>query len=83
MLYALKYINFFQLPKLKHVVWVGRSGEVAPAYQLLKKLKKDYLKTMALHNVSHSMPQQLQNVIKKQRGKAGYWNSEYIYSIEQ
>ena len=40
---CLKYI-FFQLLKLKkNVVWGSRSGEVAPAYQVIKSLKIDYM----------------------------------------
>ena len=41
--------------------------------------------SVGLHAVSHSMPQQLQNVIKtfKQKGEASYWNSEHMYSIEK
>ena len=63
-------VYFFQLPKLKkNVVWGGRSGEVAPAYQVIKRLKIDFV---ALHAVSYSMPQRLQNVIKKQRRNVGY-----------
>ena len=46
--------------------WVGggrgRSGEVAPAYQVIEKLKIE--SSVALHAVSHSMLQRLQNVIK-------------------
>ena len=48
----------------------GRSGEVAPAYQVIKKAQKR--SSVALHAVSNSMLQRLQNVIKKQRGKAGF-----------
>ena len=40
----------------------GQSGEVAPAYQVIKKLKIE--SSVALHAVSHSMLQRLQNVIK-------------------
>ena len=58
---------FFQLPKRfegkKNVVpGGGQSGEVAPAYQVIKKLKIE--SSVALHAVSHSMLQRLQNVIK-------------------
>ena len=79
----LKVYYFFQLPKLKKMLFGGgggRSGEVAPAYQVIKRLKIDFV---ALHAVSDSKPQRLQNVIKKQRRNAGYWNSEYMYSIKQ
>ena len=41
----------------------GRSGEVAPAYQVINRLKIE--SSVVLHAVSHSMPQRLQNVIKK------------------
>ena len=44
----------------------GRSGEVALAYQVIKRLKIDFV---ALHAVSHSMPQRLQNVIKKPKAE--------------
>ena len=40
----------------------GQSGQVAPAYQVIKKLKIE--SSVALHAVSHSMLQRLQNVIK-------------------
>ena len=40
----------------------GQSGEVAPAYQVIKKLKIE--SSVVLHAVSHSMLQRLQNVIK-------------------
>ena len=40
---------------------------MAPAYQVIKKLKIDHL-WLDLRAVSHSMLQWLQNVIKKQRG---------------
>ena len=40
----------------------GQSGEVAPAYQVIKKLKIE--SSVALHAVSYSMLQRLQNVIK-------------------
>ena len=48
----------------------GQSEEVAPAYQVITKLKKE--SSVALHGVSHSMLQRLQNVIKQRRGDAGY-----------
>ena len=38
---------------------------------------------VALYAISHSMPQRLQNVLKKQKRNAGYWSSEYMYSIKQ
>ena len=40
----------------------GQSGQVAPAFQVIKKLKIE--SSVALHAVSHSMLQRLQNVIK-------------------
>ena len=47
--------------------------EVAPAYQVIKKLKMNHLGLYVLHDLSHSMPQLLQSVIKKkQGGHAGY-----------
>ena len=39
-----------------------QSGEVAAAYQVIKKLKIE--SSVALHAVSHSILQRLQNVIK-------------------
>ena len=38
--------------------------------------------SVGLHAVSRSMPQRLQNAIKK-KGHTSYWNSEYMYSIEK
>ena len=72
---CLKYV-FFQLPKLKKCCsgesggGGGGSGEVAPAYQVINRLKIE--SSVALHAVSHSMPQRLQNVIKKTKMNAGY-----------
>ena len=51
---------FFQLPKLnKYCLGV----EMAPAYQVIKKAEKGSF--VGLHAVSCTMPQRLQNVIKK------------------
>ena len=66
---------FFSCLNLKNVVrgsrgGGGRSGEVAPAYQVINRLKIE--SSVALHAVSHSMPQRLQNVIKKTKMNAGY-----------
>ena len=66
-------VYFFLLPELTKCCsggGGGRSGEVAPAYQVIKKAQKR--SSVALHAVSNSMLQRLQNVIKKQRGKAGF-----------
>ena len=63
-------VYFFQLPKLKKCCLGGSKWRSGPWIPVVKKAQKRL--SMALHNVSHSMPQQLQNVIKKQRGKAGY-----------
>ena len=46
----------------KNVVRGGQSGEVAPAYQVIKKLKIE--SSVARHAVSHTVLQRLQNVIK-------------------
>ena len=51
--------------------------ELAPGDQVLKKLKMDHL----WGYTSYFMPQLLQNVIKKQKGHASKWNSEYMSSI--
>ena len=52
------------MPKLKIMLFGGggQSGEVAPAYQVIKRLKIE--SSVAVPTVSHSMPQRLQNVIK-------------------
>ena len=34
-------VFFFQLPKVKKCCFWGRSGEVAPTYQVIKRLKID------------------------------------------
>ena len=44
--------------------------------------------SVSLHAVSHTMPQRLQNVIKKQnktkqKGHVSYWNSQHMFSIEK
>ena len=41
---------------------------MVPAYQVIKKLKMNFPGLYMLHDLSHSMPQRLQRVIKKQRG---------------
>ena len=64
---------FFQLPNV----------QVASAYQAIKIALNEYLGLYTLHDLSHSMPQLLQSVKKKQRGYVGYWTSEYMFSIEQ
>ena len=33
--------------------------------------------------ISHSMPQRLRNMISNKGGHAGYWISEYMYSVKQ
>ena len=49
---------------------------MAPAQQVIKKLKMNHLGLYTLHVLSHSRPQLLQSVkrkkTKKQRGHAGY-----------
>ena len=65
---------FFQLPKLDKF-YLGI--DLHPAHQVIKKLKMDP------NALSHFMPQRLQNVIKKQKGHASYWNSEHMYLIEK
>ena len=55
--------------------------EVAPAYhEVIKKLKMNHLWLYMLHDISHSMPQRLQNVIKN---KWGMPVPEYMYPKEQ
>ena len=55
----------------------GWTGSCAPGDE-----KAQYGSPVGLHAVSHSMPQRLQNVIKKkQKGYANNWNSEYMFSI--
>ena len=45
--------------------------------------------SVSLHAVSHTMPQRLQNVIKKkqnktkQKGHVSYWNFQHMFSIEK
>ena len=56
-----RLISTPKLTKMLFGGW-GQSGEVAPVYQVTKKLKIE--SSVALHAVSHSMLQRLQNVIK-------------------
>ena len=71
-------IFFFQLPKLnKFCLGV----ELDPAHQVIKNAQNGSF--VGQHAESHVMPQRLQNVINKQKGHAGYWNSEYMYLIEK
>ena len=63
---------YFQLPKLNEYCL---GVELAPAHQLIKKALNG--SSVGLQAVSHSMPQRLQNVIKKnkqtkQKGHASY-----------
>ena len=84
---------FFKLAKLsKYCLEV----ELAPVHQMIKMAQNRSF--AGLRAVSHSMPQLLQNLIKKQKkqtktkqtnkqkqkqkGHAIYLNSEYIYPIE-
>ena len=71
-------INFFQLTKLNKYCLGGGTGSCAPGD---KKVQNGSF--VGLHAVSHFMPQRLQNVIKKQKGHASYWNSEHMYLIEK
>ena len=52
---------FFQLPKLNEYCL---GVELAPAHQVIKKVLNG--SSVGLQAVSHSMPQRLQHVIKKQ-----------------
>ena len=72
-----KYI-FFSAAKTKQISFGGWTGSCAPGD---KKAQNGSF--VGLHAVSHFMPQRLQNVIKKQKGHASYWNSEYMYLIEK
>ena len=56
-------IFFFQLPKLNKYCF---GVELAPAHQVIKKAEKG--SSVDLHAVSRTMPQRMQNVIKKQKG---------------
>ena len=48
--------------------------ELAPAYRVIKKVQNR--SSVGLHAVSHSMPQQLHNVIKNKKGMPRERNSE-------
>ena len=51
---------------------------------LKRRLKQAWknIPLSTLCDLSHSMPQWLQNVIKNKGGHTGYWTSGYMYSIE-
>ena len=76
-------IIYFKLTKLSKYCLGGGGAELA---QMIKIAQNRSF--VGLRAVSHSMPQLLQNVIKKkqnktkQKGHASYLNSEYIYPIE-
>ena len=71
-------LYFFQLPKInKYCLGV----ELALVHNVKKKAQNG--SSVDRQAVSHHMPQRPQNVIKKQKGHASYWNSEYMYSIEK
>ena len=55
---------FFQLPKLNEYCL---GVELAPAHQVIKKVLNG--SSVGLQAVSHSMPQRLQHVIKKNKTK--------------
>ena len=71
-------IYFFPLPELNKMLFGDLTGSCAPGDK-----KAQNGPSVGLHAVSHSFPQQLQNVIKKQKGHASYRNSEYMYLIEK
>ena len=52
---------------------------------LKRRLKQAWKKIplSTLHDLSHSMPQRLRNVITNKGGHAGYWLFEYMYSVKQ
>ena len=60
----------------KHVICGGREGGGGSKWRSSPRVpgykKPQNRLYVALHAVSHSMPQRLQNVIKKQRRNAGY-----------
>ena len=72
------YLFFESMPKifiLNYIVFVFiiiilfLGDEVALAYhEVIKKLKMNHLWLYTLHDISHSMPQRLQNVIKNKWG---------------
>ena len=72
------YLFFGSMPKifiLNYIVFIFIiimlfwGVEVAPAYhEVIKKLKMNHLWLYTLHDISHSMPQRLQNVIKNKWG---------------
>ena len=78
-----KYIYFFSCRKWTNIVW-GSAGSCAPGDK-----KAQNGSSVGLHAVSHTMPQRLQNVIKKkknkskQKGHVSYWNSQHMFSIEK
>ena len=51
----------------------GWTGSCAPGDK-----KAQNGSSVDLHEVMHFMLQRLQNEIKKQKGHASYWNSEYM-----
>ena len=71
-------IYFSQLPKLNKYWLGGWTSSCTPGDK-----KAQNGSSAGLHAVSHFVPQRLQNVTKNQKGHAGYWNSEYMYSIEK
>ena len=80
-------IIYFKLTKLSKYC-LGGGGGGAELAQMIKIAQNRSF--VGLRAVSHSMPQLLQNVIKKktkqnktkQKGHASYLNSEYIHPIE-
>ena len=71
-----KYI--FSAAQTEQLLFRGWTGSCAPGD---KKAQNGSF--VGLHPVSQLMPQQLQNVLKKQKGHASYWISEYMYLIEK
>ena len=68
----------FSAAESEQILFVGSAGSCAPGNK-----KAQNGSSVGLHTVSHTMPQRLQNVIKKQKGHASYWNSEDMFSIEK
>ena len=61
------YLNYIVYVFIIIILFWG--VEVAPAYhEVIKKLKMNHLWLYMLHDISHSMPQRLQNVIKNKWG---------------
>ena len=71
-----KYIS--SAAESEQILFGGWTGSCAPGDKTAQNGS-----SVGLHAVSHTMLQRLQNVIKKQKEHASYWNSEYMFSIEK